>query len=59
MIQAMVERIKKETGLFDARVIATGGISDIVNKCVDIIDVVDRTLTLRGLNILYRMNSKK
>ncbi|MCX4313741.1 MAG: type III pantothenate kinase [Clostridia bacterium] len=59
MIQAMVERIKKETGFFDARVIATGGISDIVNKCVDIIDVVDRTLTLRGLNILYRMNSKK
>lgn len=58
MIQSMVERIKRETGLLNARVIATGGISDVVNKCVDIIDVVDRTLTLRGLNIIYSLNKK-
>ena len=58
MIESMVARIKKETGLNNARVIATGGIADIVNKCVPVIDVVDRTLTLRGLNILYNMNKR-
>lgn len=58
MIESMVERLKKESGLADAKVIATGGISDIVNKCISAIDVVDRTLTLRGLNILYHINRK-
>lgn len=58
MIEAMVARIKAETGLSDAKVVATGGISDIVNRCVSVIDVVDRTLTLRGLNILYNMNKQ-
>ncbi|MDE7464722.1 MAG: type III pantothenate kinase [Clostridiales bacterium] len=59
MVESMVKRIKKEAGLPDAKVIATGGISDIVNKCVDVIDVVDRTLTLRGLNIIYGINADK
>ncbi|MCH5163296.1 MAG: type III pantothenate kinase [Clostridiales bacterium] len=59
MVESMVRRIKKETGLTGAKVIATGGISDIVNKCVDVIDVVDRTLTLRGLNIIYGLNAEK
>ncbi|MDE7163922.1 MAG: type III pantothenate kinase [Clostridiales bacterium] len=58
MIESMVARLKKESGLANAKVIATGGIADIVNKCVPVIDVVDRTLTLRGLNILYNMNKK-
>ncbi|MCH5155652.1 MAG: type III pantothenate kinase [Clostridiales bacterium] len=58
MIESMVARLKKESGLLSARVIATGGIADIVNKCVSVIDVVDRTLTLRGLNILYNMNKR-
>lgn len=56
MVESMVNRIKKETNMPNAKVIATGGISDIVNKCVPVIDVVDRTLTLRGLNIIYKMN---
>lgn len=56
MVESMINRIKQETGLLNAKVIATGGISDIVNRCVSVIDVVDRTLTLRGLNILYNLN---
>lgn len=56
MIESMVGRIKAETGLRSAKVIATGGISDIVNRCVPVFDVVDRTLTLRGLNIIYKLN---
>ena len=58
MVESMVRRIKSEAGIPTAKVIATGGISDIVNKCVDIIDLVDRTLTLRGLNIIYKLNKK-
>lgn len=57
MIAAMVDRLKKEANLPDAKVIATGGISEIVNRCTDVIDVVDRTLTLRGLNFIYRLNA--
>lgn len=56
MIEGMVKRLKRESGLTNAKVIATGGISDIVNRCVSVFDVVDRTLTLRGLNILYKLN---
>lgn len=59
MIEAMVARIKTECGMQNAKVVATGGIADIVNRCVSVIDVVDRTLTLRGLNILYRLNAKR
>ena len=58
MIESMVARLKAEAGIPDAKVIATGGISDIVNKCTSAIDVVDRTLTLRGLNILYKLNKQ-
>ncbi len=56
MVESMVARLKRESGMPNAKVIATGGISDIVKKCVDVIDIVDRTLTLRGLNILYKLN---
>lgn len=59
MVESMVKRIKTELGISDAKVVATGGISDIVNKCVDVIDIVDRTLTLRGLNFIYRLNAEK
>ena len=57
MVESMVKRIEREADMSDAVVVATGGISDIVNKCVRVIDVVDRTLTLRGLNIIYKLNS--
>ena len=58
MIESMVKRLKREADMENAKVIATGGISDIVNKCVPVIDVVDRALTLKGLNIIYKMNAK-
>ncbi len=59
MIESMVARIKKETGLSGAKTIATGGIADVVNRCAPVFDVVDRTLTLRGLNIIYKLNMDK
>ena len=40
------------------RVIATGGLGEIIAKEVDCIERVDRTLTLEGLRIIYELNNK-
>lgn len=56
MAERIVRLIKEETGYKTAKVIATGGLSELIYRNSDIIDVMDRTLTLRGLNIIYNMN---
>ena len=58
MAERIVRLLREETGYRDARVIATGGLSELIYSNSDIIDVMDRTLTLRGLNIIYRMNTE-
>ena len=41
----------------EAKVIATGGLSELVTQVdSNIIDVIDRYLTLKGLKIIYNMN---
>lgn len=57
MAERIVRLIKKETGFTDAKVIATGGLSEIIKRNSDVIDILDRTLTLRGLNIIYSLNA--
>lgn len=57
MVEYIVKKIKEETGFFSAKVIATGGLSEIISTNSKIIDVFDRTLTLRGLNIIYKLNN--
>lgn len=57
MVEYLVRKIKEETGYTKAKVIATGGLSEIIASGSTIIDVFDRTLTLRGLNIIYSLNS--
>ena len=42
----------------EIRVIATGGLSAMIDKGVDCINVVDKLLTLDGLEIIYRKNRK-
>lgn len=56
MVEYMVKKLKAEEG--EAKVIATGGLSEIISESSAIIDKVDRTLTLRGLNIIYNLNRK-
>lgn len=56
-VRYMVERIRKETNLPDAKIIATGGLSQIVNRVERIFDYVDRELSLKGLFEIYRLNS--
>lgn len=50
--EGMVARFKAELGL-DARVIATGGLADIVADHTPAIEAVDPVLTLEGLRIFH------
>ena len=58
MVDYIVRKMKAELK-FPVKVVATGGFSEIVAAESKVVDVVDRTLTLRGLNILYKLNSEQ
>ena len=53
----MVELFKEELGQ-DARVIATGGLAEVVVGKCRTVDVTDPLLTLDGLKLIYARNSK-
>lgn len=52
----IIDRVKKETGISDMKVIATGGLGRIVAENTDKIDVYDKDLTLEGLRLIYAKN---
>ena len=54
----IINQVKKETGLTDLKVVATGGLGRIIADATDAIDVYDSALTLDGLRILYEKNKK-
>lgn len=56
MAERIVRLMRQEPGFEKAKVIATGGLSEIIKSNSNVIDILDRTLTLRGLNIIYKMN---
>ena len=54
----IVDMIRSEPGMENARVIATGGHAGLMAKVSERIDVVDKWLTLEGLKMIYeRVNS--
>jgi type III pantothenate kinase len=55
LVEGMVVRFKAELGP-DTRVIATGGLAEIIARETEIIDTVDPWLTLHGLRIIYELN---
>jgi len=55
MIEGMVARIRSEYGA-PMKVVATGGLSDLFAEHTDVIEHTDRSLTLRGLARIHRMN---
>jgi len=55
LIESLVHRIQQELG-GKARVIATGGLADIIAKETKIVDAVNPHLTLEGLRLIYEMN---
>lgn len=58
LVEGMVARFKKELG-GSARVIGTGGWSQLISEETDVFDVVDIDLTLKGLRLLYDMNARR
>ena len=52
----IVAKIKKEMGVDSIKVVATGGLGEIIAREVKTISVVDRTLTLDGLKTIYELN---
>lgn len=55
----IVERIRRESGYSDAKVIASGGLGKIIAGETEVIDVYDPQLTLKGLRIIYEKNKKR
>lgn len=56
LVDNIIKKIKKELKLEDIKVIATGGLGQIIAKEVKSISKVDRTLTLDGLKMIYELN---
>lgn len=55
-VKYIVERIKAETGMQNCKVIATGGLANIVSDVEPIFDYIDRQLSLCGLYQIYKIN---
>ena len=59
LVDNIVSKIKEELSRPDTKVIATGGMGQIIQREAKFIDKFDQTLTLNGLRIIYEMNAKK
>lgn len=58
LVEGIVNLMKEEVGYSKMKVIATGGMSEIILACGSkIFDTVDRALSLEGLKYLYKINS--
>ncbi len=55
LIEGVVSRIKHEMG-GQVKVVATGGLAEVMAKETVVIDVVNPDLTLQGLRLVYEMN---
>lgn len=55
LVQGMVKRIKEETKQ-EYKVIATGGLSEILTPLEKEFDLIDRNLTLNGLRLITQAN---
>ena len=57
LVEGMVKRFKHELG-DNTKVIATGGLSEIIAKETKVIDFIAPWLTLDGLRMIYELNKK-
>ncbi|MDR0854588.1 MAG: type III pantothenate kinase [Clostridiales Family XIII bacterium] len=63
MVEFITKKMKDELAEIDksgkpVKVIATGGVANMVEEGIDCINVVDKLLTLEGLHIIYEKNRK-
>ncbi len=59
MVDYIIERMKAELNWPEAKIIATGGLSGLIASESQLIQHVDRYLTLEGLRYVYEMNLDK
>jgi type III pantothenate kinase len=57
MVEGMVARFKKELG-DDMKVVATGGLAEVVAKETKVVNIIAPWLTLDGLRLIWEMNQK-
>ena len=57
-VNYLVERMKREMGGDNIKVVATGGLAVLVAGESHVIDVMDGLLTLKGLCLIYAKNAK-
>lgn len=55
----IINQVKKETGVKDLKVVATGGLGGIICPETKLVDVYDRNLTLNGLRLIYEKNQNR
>ncbi len=60
MVDGMVRRIADEMQLplSEVKVIATGGLAEVIHSNTETIQIIDQMLTLKGLLLLYNRNEK-
>ena len=51
--------VEEETGMYDAKVVVTGGLGRIISNETENVDVYDPDLTLKGINLVYRKQNRK
>ncbi len=57
LVEGMVARFRAELGP-EMKVIATGGLAEIIAQETEVIDIINPWLTLDGLRIIWRLNQK-
>jgi type III pantothenate kinase len=55
LVEGMVARFRNELGP-EMKVIATGGLAELIGQHTDIIEIIAPWLTLDGLRLIYEMN---
>lgn len=54
----IIKKLKEESGYVEAKVVATGGLGNIIVNETESIDFYDPDLTLKGLQFIYEKNRK-
>lgn len=55
----LIRQVKKESGLDNIKVVATGGLGRIIAEETDAIDIYDPNLTLKGIYLVYKKQNRK
>lgn len=50
----IINKMKEESGLFNIKVVATGGLGKLIAQETQAIDIYDKSLTLHGLALIYQ-----